>query len=324
MSGRPRVHLFFPFSSDIGGSQFRTLQIAEGLREYCDADATVWATSSRSPAGFRRQHGIRVHTPFDVFIRGSFVFVGCFWKPKRWLRACRPQRLSVVINTMDYDAFRGYLPLYRQIDPRVRLAFSAQIQRRVFGGGEGEIHLSPIDLERFRPAQRRQRAGFRIGRHSRDSPEKHQLLQDPELYELLAGEGVEVDLMGGEVLRPLLAERPGLRLGACGARDAAEYLRDLDCFFYRTGAFFETPGRVVLEAMASGLPVVVHRNGGYAEHIVHGDNGFLFDDQRDAIEILRRLRDDVELRRAVGARARATMEALFAPARLRAMYQSYL
>lgn len=100
-------------------------------------------------------------------------------------------------------------------------------------------------------------------------------------------------------LRPLLEAIPGVRLALVGdgpARAALEklfagtpttftgYLRgealaaayaSADIFVFP--AMNETLGNVVLEAMASGLPVVAPRSGGLLDHLTHGYNGLLFE-----------------------------------------------
>ena len=327
MTGRPQAHLFFPYQGGaaIGGSQMRALEIARGLRETCGAEVRLWATSSRFPDELRRQ-GLSWFAPWRC-ARGSFVFIGSFWRPRGWLQRLRPQRLTVIVNDMNIAHYRRHLPLYRQMDADVRVAFTSETQRHLFDADhDGAVHASPIDLQRFSPVpERKAVAGqLRLGRHSRDALDKHQFLYDPELYATLAAEGVDVDLMGASCIQHLLPPSLRLHIRPSGSMDAADYLRGLDCFVYRTGTFYDVFARVVYEAMACGLPVVCHRFGGYAESIVHGENGFVFDEQREAIEIIRRLRDDVELRRRIGRNARLSMEALFAPTRLHAMFQSYL
>ena len=329
MERRPQAHLFFPYQGGgaaIGGSQMRALEIARGLRETCGADVHLWATSSRFPAAMRRSHGLRWYAPWRR-ARGSFVFIGSFWRPKSWLQRRRPQRLTVIVNDINVANYRSHLPLYRRMSADLRIAFTSETQRHLFDADlEGAVHVSPIDLQRFSPSPDREFVAgrLRLGRHSRDTLDKHQFLYDPELYATLAAEGVEVDLMGASCIQHLLPPSLRLHMRPSGSMDAAEYLRSLDCFVYRTGSFYDTAARAVREAMACGLPVVCHRFGGHVENIVHGENGFVFDEQREAIEIIRRLRDDVDLRRRIGRNARASMEALFAPARLQAMYQSYL
>lgn len=325
-----QAHLFFPYqgaTAAVGGSQMRALEIARGLREQFGAQVSLWATSSRLAPDLRQQHGVRWFAPWCT-ARGSFVFIGTFWRPKPWLQRLRPHRLSVLVNDMNVDHYRAHLPLYRQMDGQARIAFTSATQRHLFGADAvADVDVSPIDLQRFTPATGRTRiAGqLRIGRHSRDTLDKHHFLYDPELYAALLDDGVDVELMGAQCIAHLLpANASRLRIHATGSIDAADYLRSLDCFIYRTGTFYDTAARAVREAMACGLPVVCHRFGGHVEDIVHGENGFVFDEQREAIEIVRRLRDDIELRRRIGTNARRTMEALFAPSRLRAMYQRYL
>jgi glycosyltransferase involved in cell wall biosynthesis len=102
-------------------------------------------------------------------------------------------------------------------------------------------------------------------------------------------------------------------------------LQGLDCFFYRTSEeFVEPSGRVVTEAMACGLPVVCHESGGYAEWIEHGHNGFLFESQQEAMEILLGLKEDPALRERVGKEARRTAEELFSDAVRSEIVEFYL
>jgi glycosyltransferase involved in cell wall biosynthesis len=109
------------------------------------------------------------------------------------------------------------------------------------------------------------------------------------------------------------------------AQEAHVFLQGLDCFFYRTSEeILEAWGRVVTEAMACGLPVVCHNRGGYAEIIEHGRNGFLFDTQEEALEILLRLKEDRQLRETVGVEARRTAEGLFSSAVRSEIVQFYL
>lgn len=84
---------------------------------------------------------------------------------------------------------------------------------------------------------------------------------------------------------------------------------------YRTRPpYWEAFGRVVHEAMACGLPVVCHRDGGYATSIQHGRDGFLFETNEEALEIVQRLRLDPEMAAEVGVAARAAVERIYSPA----------
>jgi glycosyltransferase involved in cell wall biosynthesis len=70
----------------------------------------------------------------------------------------------------------------------------------------------------------------------------------------------------------------------------------------------ETLGLVILEAMSSGLPVVAARAGGIPEMIQHGVNGFLFDEEAEAIAAIEQLLASPALKETVGHAARARAE----------------
>jgi len=59
--------------------------------------------------------------------------------------------------------------------------------------------------------------------------------------------------------------------------------------------------------MCVGVPVVAHANGGYAQIIRHGENGFLFNRDSQALELIEQLRRSPALRRAIGQNARRTI-----------------
>jgi len=129
-------------------------------------------------------------------------------------------------------------------------------------------------------------------------------------------------------LRPVLDQNPGARLAIVGdgpARPALEalfagtptvftgYLRgaELAAAYAAADVFAfpaanETLGNVVLEAMASGLPVVTANSGGQLDHVQHNRHGCLFeaDDPQDlSIQVSRLLRFP-ELARAYGQAGR--------------------
>jgi glycosyltransferase involved in cell wall biosynthesis len=131
--------------------------------------------------------------------------------------------------------------------------------------------------------------------------------------------------MGGRSLKPAIGQVEGIELLPECSQDPVEFLRSLDCFVYRTADHLtEAFGRVVIEAMACGLPVVCHRHGGYTEAIESGRNGFLFETDDEALALIRRLRDDRRLREALGNAARESALELLSPDRRRAMADFYL
>ena len=87
-------------------------------------------------------------------------------------------------------------------------------------------------------------------------------------------------------------------------------------------SFYEGMPNVVLEAMASGLPVIASKVPGNDALVVDGETGFLFDLQEpDGLLAALRRMDDVDLRRRMGVNGRARAMAEFS---WRSVAQAYM
>jgi len=250
-----------------------------------------------------------------------------------WFKTASFRRVVVLCNVVDPI---GLCALLRQVcvpgKPKVELIFASEWLRSITRL-PGSFEPSPIDTDLFAPrvpptaarlssrtitrldqdsgAATARPAGeptrFVVGRLSRDDPVKFHP-DSASFFTALASQGVAVRLMGGT---PLLASLRGARhieVLPQNALPAADFLRSLDCFTYRTNpAWTEAWGRVVTEAMSVGLPVVVHAAGGYAQIIRHGENGFLFHRDAEALQLIDQLRRSPDLRERIGDNARQTV-----------------
>jgi glycosyltransferase involved in cell wall biosynthesis len=270
---------------------------------------------------------------FEFPKSGTFVFVGAFFPVGPWIRYTDPRRIILIYNTWHpQKKFRRKLRLLSNGGRReVEVVYASELMKRWAGDYPGFVEPSLIDVERFVPVPSNTRSShststpFTVGRLSRPVSHKHHP-EDAALYRRLVEEGCRVRIMGpSPALEAQLGGLESVELLAMGAQEAPLFLQSLDCFFYRTSEeYLEAWGRVVTEAMACGLAVVCHNRGGYAEAIEHGRNGFLFESQREALEILLLLKEDPALRERVGREARRTAEELFSEAVRSEIVEFYL
>jgi glycosyltransferase involved in cell wall biosynthesis len=311
-----QLHLINPMENASGGSEWRTLRLAEELAKHCDVH--IWSTSQLNPH-FSSYPIRRIDLSSKSFpMTGTFIIVGVYHELGPWIDQAQPTRTILIYNTSRPDLLQDRLDqLQRFGKPKVEIVFAARWLRDACQLS-GPIEMSPIDLQRFSPAQGAHDTGrngrFTIGRLSRDNLKKHHP-NDVGIYRHLVSEGGRVKIMGGRCLADELEHVPEVTLLPSGWQEPDLFLKSLDCFFYRTSEkYFEPSGRVVSEAMACGLPVVCHRRGGYSEYIEDRVDGFLFDTNAEAIEILLTLKADPGLRKRVGQTARKKLEASLAPA----------
>jgi sugar transferase (PEP-CTERM/EpsH1 system associated) len=154
----------------------------------------------------------------------------------------------------------------------------------------------PINLVRAFLAARRQLAARRV-----------------DLRLMVAGDGP----LRAQALKLVMAESAAAAVFMPGARnDIPDFLRALDVFVL--GSQREGISNTVLEAMASGLPVIATATGGNLELIAAGVNGQLVapGDHAALAQAIVAYADDAQLRREHGRASRTRAESEYSLARM--------
>jgi glycosyltransferase involved in cell wall biosynthesis len=309
------------------------LHLFDELKSY--REVSLWSEHEVIPE-IMEKYPVKRIAPwrFEFPRTGTFVFVGSYFAVGPWIHHAYPRR-TVLVHNYDFLTPKRFHQKLHQLSSggrrEVEVVYASELTKKLVGDYPGFVQPSLIDLDTFVPAPRKPPGHasanpFTIGRLSRANPKKHHA-DDPDLYRRLVEHGCRIRIMGpSPAVEEGLCDLEGpIELVPMFAQEAHVFLQGLDCFFYRTSEGWSEPsGRVVTEAMACGLPVVCHESGGYAEIIDHGRNGFLFDTQEEALEILLRLKEDRGLRESVGVEARRTAEGLFSSAVRSEIVQFYL
>jgi len=127
----------------------------------------------------------------------------------------------------------------------------------------------------------------------------------------IVGDGPEIDDLTKVREECGLSGKVGF-LGRVSNREIEEAYSSCDVFAHPqvtddTGRDIEGFGLVIADAMAWGLPVIVGRDGGPGEFVLHGETGYVVDgyDIGELAEKLKLLVEDSERRRSMGIAARA-------------------
>ena len=225
------------------------------------------------------RHGFRAsrNSRNSVFFRSMHALASQFNLKRRWLVQMQEQLLTRTATTKI-------------------MVFSRLVQSQILDAypvAPANITIAPlgVDLERFHPADAPRQP----------APEKLKLLFTAHnfrlkgLHCLLAalrlavknGLQAELCIVGNDNRRPAfekLAARLGLAahvkfLGLVDVPDAATLYRSCDVLVHPT--FTDHCSLVVLEALASGMPVITTRQNGATEFIESGKSGIIIDHPRD-------------------------------------------
>jgi glycosyltransferase involved in cell wall biosynthesis len=334
-----------------GGAEGQLAELAIGLRRV--ADVFVYCLSDCTEAHGERisRSGIELRTvPAKRRLDPARAF-----RLARWLER---DRVEIAHAFLFIASAYAYLATRRL--PAVRLVSSARnckiepsllrrwILRRAFRASDAiicnsreverfavqhysadrnRIHvvLNGVDIERFRPGEKRDR-GVVVGTAGRIERQKNLEMffaaaalfgrERPDATFLVAGDGT-------------LRDHFVRRVAELGLRDRVRFLGntgDMPAFFQRLDQFWLTSNwegtpNVVLEAMATGVPVIATRVGGTEELIRDGIDGFLVarEDVAALCAAARRVAEHPDEASRVAQRARETASSRFS---IRAMVES--
>lgn len=303
-------HIIAPFHIS-GGGNWAAIDLYYELRVH--HAVKLWSPKSAANL-FQDYTEISEIRPYSGQLpnKGTLVIGGTRTELGPWFDQIKFDRVVLI-----QDEFTP-LPLYKALhriarspNKQVEIQYVSDFARKA-AGLDGTVRYPIPHPRRFTPMPRQtnpqyaQNQPFIIGRISRDTINKH-YYHDPALYRALAQDGFKARLAGATCLEPWLGDAQSdiELLPELSQTQVPQFLASLDCFYYRTSnSLREAFGLVVIEAMLSGLPVVCHRQGGYAEVIEHGKNGFLFSTDSEAIAIIHELRQNPELALEVGKKAR--------------------
>ncbi|HQX83109.1 MAG TPA: glycosyltransferase family 1 protein, partial [Vicinamibacterales bacterium] len=266
-----------------------------------------------------------------------------------WRRAGSPMVGSYHTHLGDYVAtFSGSVALGRGLEAYMRWLYepcervlvpssATQTRLRANGYRHEQLHVwsRGVDTSCFRPTARSMalRESWRVGDNrpailyaGRLSSEKGLALVGPIQQALLRRRlAHQFVFVGDGPMRPALAAicPEAVFLGSLGHAQVAQAMASADVFLFPSAT--DSLGNVVLEAQASGLPVLVTDQGGPQEHMVHGQTGWVCPNGNAEafVDRLAAWLVDAASRRAMGEAAVAYAAARDWPAALAPLYQAW-
>jgi len=244
--------------------------------------------------------------------------------------------IPLVVHFHGWDAYHegvlaqhrdAYAQLFRQAAAVVAVSSDMVDQLASLGADPDRLHLNPcgVDPDAFSPdGPRSDRPIFlAVGRFVEKKAPHLTILAFkqvadalPDARLLMVGDG---PLLGAcrILVQALDLEGRVIFRGSLPHAKVAEAMRAATCFVQHSVRTPEGDSEgnpvAVLEAAASGLPVVATRHAGIAESVVDGETGFLVaeGDVDGMAEGMRRLASDPELARRMGEAGRARVQAQY-------------
>ena len=203
---------------------------------------------------------------------------------------------------------------------QINLSTSENTKDYLLDEGIKRVRVWPqgVDAERFNPRhyskkwRKRLTGGYPEERLlvyvGRLAPEKH-IEQLKAVFQIagcrlaIVGDGPGRNELEGE-----FSGTPTVFTGILKGEDLAQAYASGDIFLFPSTT--ETLGMSMIEALASGLPVVAARSGATHEVVDDGETGLLYEpgSSEDLISAVRKISEDDEVRRDMGTKARAAAE----------------
>jgi len=279
---------------------------APGLIECQDAYNLPWAA-----LGHARRNP---HTALVAAYMTDFPTVYVDRPFSKWLGASLGSRAARI--SYDYCG-----RLYRRFDAVFALSENGGAAKlRSLGVPQVDVVPLGVELGQFAPAKRDERLRRSLGLGvnqplliyaGRLDAEKRPHIVVEAFQRLSADLGATLLLLGDGPMRQHFVGRERERIfapGFCRDRDElAAWLASAD--IYVSGMADETFGISVVEAQASGLPVVAYEEGAAREHLHTGQNGYRIDagNERSFIESTVMLASNASLIRHMGRAAHASI-----------------
>lgn len=214
---------------------------------------------------------------------------------------------------------RYYRWIHNQCDLNLTPSEFTKRELEALGYKRIEVWKGAADIERFNPNKRSQQWRERLTEGEADKPLvvcvsriSREKRPDWLLPLVKDRDDIRIAFVGdgpfrGE-LEQLFAGTPTVFTGYLRGEDLAAAYAAGDVFVFN--GKHETFGNVVLEAMASGLPVVVPDSGGVVDSVKDGHNGFQYpaDDKDRMVEAALKLIENPQLARTMGANGRQMAE----------------
>ena len=188
------------------------------------------------------------------------------------------------------------------------VVYSDYARRNCVADAEISVINPGIELEKYQNIDRKYSDNVVVGRLSTMHQGKISVStidfwrQIPAMKFLVGGDGYQRSFLKKEFKDDPRFEFPGLILPSY----VPEFLREIDIFLYDTNTHTESFCYVILEAMASGCVVVAKNKGAIFELIDHGHNGFLYEDENEALLYSKQLIEDKKLRHKISLEGKRT------------------
>jgi glycosyl transferase family 1 len=313
-------HILAPFHLT-GGGVWHAIDLAAEFRR-AGHTAQLWSPLP-TPGQLSKLYNIRQIQPYRGLLpqEGQLYIVGADTEIGTWYEHGKFETVTLICNQ---HASRMFTDTLHRLTLNGRVKVNINYVSHALNeltGLPGRVKPSVWNSKRFflqagindeLPLPKQENQRFTVGRTSRDTIVKHHF-RDPALYTSLSNLECDIRLLGATCLEPWLKDVPNISLLPEQPQShVPHFLLGLDCFLYRTSLSWpEAFGLVVIEAMACGLPVVVHGLCGNTDIIKHGRNGFIFEENAEAIDIIMRLKQDAQLHQDIAKEAQATVRNMY-------------